>query len=425
MKKIRLDIARRRGSRAEDTLIGIFDSFRDLIDYNESRIPLCSNYTTSIVRQFYNINEVRGRASNKEWYGTKDPNLVLTDIWDFINAQNLNTKLGSLASSTTDITTAGFNRRKKMNLNSIFRGVFSFDLAANYLYPKKIFYSELFKSEVTEEAVESVGIEPNLRFFYTRDPKHEVEQKDVFDSEGNQVFSSTFDNAKVYIDLPKPPSEKFTVDLFVAINFLSDIQAKQIVWNALAVNAIAKTFSESNVEFRIWGISTTEQMGRPKVNLAQIIRIKDYQEAVDTNSIALICGDPRIYRIHLFRNRAYLCDDFGEPNAINEGMGASIHDNDYKKKVMLKSFQELGLYDDEINKKIYEDNKIFIRTCLTEQEAIDEYKRVVGYFEVYAAYQREGGGAEFNKYERFYSLKKRGALAADENDFTTWLRKNP
>lgn len=420
MKKI--EIKAQLSGRNRDILVGVFDSFRDLIDYNKSRVPLCSSYTTSILRETYNATTIRSRANDISWYGTKDPNLVLTDIWDFIDAQNLNTKLSSLASRTSDITTAGFNRRKKMYLNSIFRGVFSFDLASSYLYPKKVFYSEFFKSEVNEEAVESVGIEPNLKFFYTRDPKHEVTQKNVYDSEGNQLFSSTFENAKVYIDLPKPPSEKFTVDLFIAINFLSNVTAQEIVWNALAVNAIAQTFSDSSIEFRIWGISTIQGSGRV---ITEIIRIKDFQEAVDTNSIALICGDPRIYRIHFFRNRAYLCDDFGFPREIESGYGASIHNNDFKKDIMFKTFEALELFDDEFNKKIYPDNKIFVNTCLSEQEAIDEYKRVIEHFEVYSSYQREGGGADFAKYERFYNYRKRGALPSDENDFTTYLRKHP
>ncbi len=38
------------------------------------------------------------------------------------------------------------------------------------------------------------------------------------------MFSSTYDRAKCYIDLPKPKKEKFTVDLFCIATFNSNIQ---------------------------------------------------------------------------------------------------------------------------------------------------------------------------------------------------------
>jgi hypothetical protein len=241
--------------RSKSTVFAVWDSFRDLLEYNKMRMTMCSQYTTSLVKQFYDRNDVARFAARKEWFGTTDVNDALEDVWTFINTEPLNLSLENFNNVTVNITTVGFSQKKKLNLNDLYRGVFSFDLAAPYLYHKRIFYSPLFGQEVALQKVVSEGIEPNLKFYYADEPRHELDRKGVFDSDGNKVFSSTYDRAKCYIDLPKPKRDKFTVDLFCLTTFNSDITASQLVWNALAVNAIANTIINASIELRIWCVT--------------------------------------------------------------------------------------------------------------------------------------------------------------------------
>ena len=76
----------------------------------------------------------------------------------------------------------------------------------------------------------------------------------------------------------------------------------------------------------------------------------------------------------------------------------SLKDEKSAKEVMLKTFEELEIYDDPATQKIYPDNKIFIKQCLSEAEGIAEYRRVIEYFEMYSDYQGLGQGTEINTF---------------------------
>ena len=383
-------------------MVGVFDSYRDLLEYNKDRRTLCSVYTRNLVEDYYTESGVRNAAKAnkdnriKQWLGTTDWGQALEDIWTFINLKSLNTALSQFADRTTNVTTVGFSQRKKIDLNNLYKGVFSFDLAAPYLYPKKEFYSPYFGQEVGWQQVDSEGVEPLLKYYYNGEPRHELEQRDVFDKEGNPVLTSTYDRAKCYIDLPKPKKEGFTVDLFVVSTYSYRIDADQLVWNALAINAVAKTIYDAGIQLRIWSITPLSiEQG---YNMAMITRLKDYDEALDDNSVSIVAADPRFYRVHSFRCRSYLADELGEPRAMGEGMGMSLKDERNAKEVMLKTFEELEIYDDPATQKIYPDNKIFIKQCLSEADGIAEYRRVIEYFEMYSDYQGLGQGTEINTF---------------------------
>jgi hypothetical protein len=404
--------------RSKSTVFAVWDSFRDMLEYNKRRMTMCSQYTTSLVKQFYDRNDVALRAARKEWFGTTDVNDALEDVWTFINTEPLNLSLENFNNMTVNITTVGFSQKKKLNLNDLYRGVFSFDLAAPYLYHKRIFYSPLFGQEVALQKVVSEGIEPNLKFYYADEPKHELDRKGVFDSDGNKVFSSTYDRAKCYIDLPKPKRDKFTVDLFCLTTFNYDITASQLVWNALAVNAIANTIINAAIELRIWCV-TPLQIEKNN-NMFLLTRMKDYQESLDTNAIAIACADPRFYRLHTFRARSYAVDEIGDPNLMDSGMGYSITDIAYAKDSILELFEREQMWDDEQNQLVYKENKIFLNVCLSENQGKTEFRRVIDYFEMFAEWKQMGQSATIEKFERWYKGKLRNTMP-----FSEYLEKYP
>lgn len=388
-------------------MVGVFDSYRDLLEYNKERRTLCSEYTRNLVEEYYTERGLQTAARNnkgnrlRQWLGTTNWPEALEDIWTFINLKSLNKALAQFADNTSNVTTVGFSQRKKIFLNNLYKGVFSFDLAAPYLYPKKEFYSPYFGQEVSWQQVDSEGVEPLLKYYYNGEPRHELEQRDVYDKEGNPVLTSTYDRAKCYIDLPKPKKEGFTVDLFVISTYNYPVNADDLVWNALAINAIAKTIYDAGIQVRIWSITPISI--KEGYNMALITRLKDYDEALDDNSVAVVAADPRFYRVHSFRCRSYLADDLGEPRAMDSGMGRSFPDEKRAKEVMLKTFEELEIYDDPGTQKIYPDNKIFVRQCLSEQAGIDEYNRVIKYFEMYSDYQGLGAGTDIETFDRWWT----------------------
>lgn len=418
MKAVRL--ATKYAGRTKPTIFGIWDSYRDMLEYNKLRRTMCSQYTTNLVKQFYDVSSVRSSATyNKEWFGTTNVDDALEDVWTFINTDPLNLTLQDFNNSTVNITTVGFSQKKKLYLNDLYRGVFSFDLAAAYLYPKKIFYSPFFGQEVGIEKVVSEGIEPNLKFYYSDEPVHELDRKDVYDSDGNQVFSSTYDRAKCYIDLPKPKKEKFTVDLFCIATFNAGIKASQLVWNALAVNAIANTIINAGIELRIWCITPLSiEQG---YNMHLLTRIKDYNESLDTNAIAVVCADPRFYRIHSFRARSFVVDELGEPRLMNDSMGSSITDINYARNSVLELFKAERMFDDEQNEVVYEENKLFLNVCLSEKDGREEYKRVIDYFEMYADWKQIGQGAPIQKFQVWYN----NPTIKNSMPFSEYYQKNP
>jgi microsomal dipeptidase-like Zn-dependent dipeptidase len=134
-----------------------------------------------------------------------------------------------------------------------------------------------------------------------------------------------------------------------------------------------------------------------------------------------VAADPRFYRVHSFRCRSYLADDLGTPDAMGAGMGKSQKDEDNAKRVMLKAFKELEIYDDPVTQKIYEDNKIFIRQCLSEQAGVNEYKRIMEYFEDYADYRTIGTGTDF---KTFQGWKQNKRTFNSQETYDEYLQKN-
>jgi len=361
-------------------------------------------------------------------FGTTDVNDIIGKKTSFLFNNELQNYLQRLRNKTVKVDILDIDQKKEIQFTERDIGIFSFDLASLGLIRIYEYYSPLLKSFVDPDYVRGIETSDGKEIFYhvkvdyipkhrvnfnfklggfysdvlgmivekkdlieeiTNDdiiyyyperqeiPEHPVERKQKIDEEGNEVFGTTY--KKCFIYTPRPEKQLPRIDLIINSTYSFGVDANtSMLWNSMAALAVAEKLSKANANYRILAALPVRTTGSgTPAEVFTFITIKDENQTLDPNKMALIVSDGRFFRYELWKGYFAMQYEAGYNSKIDVGgIGRPITDRNEIKNAYIEYLKkQKGFSDREASKR--EDSKIVFNQVYSEQQAIDDYNRII------------------------------------------------
>jgi hypothetical protein len=239
----------------------------------------------------FSDEQLKYRIEESDWFGDDtDYEKLINGYTSFQDPELLIDVVDQIDSEIPKSLFSGIEK-PKMNINDRF-GIFSFDLASmamTYIY-------DYFDSE--GEKVDSNFVHKTKGKFYDLKTKKEVTQRIRKREDGTDVVISSV--RKCMIDFEKTASQDRAVEIFINSSFSADISPKKIIYNSMAGVAVAKNLTEKGFKVKITAVLGAYN-GIVERDYFHFIPVKRYDQTLDINAIAYVCGDARFFRYQGFK----------------------------------------------------------------------------------------------------------------------------
>jgi hypothetical protein len=247
-----------------------------------------------------------------------------------------------------------------------------------YVAGKSGFYSNILGRLVDKKDLECIEKNNSFLYFYPEQkeiPKHIVEQKHKIGKNGKPMFTTTFKKCFINIEKEKNPLPR--IDLISIPAFGGIITASQIEFNSVALIAICEKLSKSNVNYRLLVSYSGSLPKDTTFKTFSFINIKNENETLDKNQIAILSSDSRFYRYDNFKLKIAMQYNNGLDKLIKKTQTAiPINDVEEIKNIYCKYLSKQTSQSDRDAAK-RPDTKIVIPRALNMQEAQDAYDTVM------------------------------------------------
>lgn len=272
----------------------------------------------------FKLSNIEYKIKNN-WYG------VNTEIDKLFNGytifQNPTLLTDTLKIIDSEIPNELFSgiKKPKMKINDRF-GMFSFDLASmamTYVYE----YFNNQGEKVDSNFVQKVGTD-----FVFLPTNEKVTQKIKRQENGNPVVISSVRNS--LIDFQKKEQEKKAVEIFILCSASSGVKAQDYIYNAMAGIAVAQNLVKKNIQVKVTGLFTTKD-NYDRV-FFHFIPVKNFNQPLDINALAYVCGDARFYRFQGFK--AYFMGWDSLSLKAQSNLGSSFDDLEVISQIIEKEY---------------------------------------------------------------------------------------
>ena len=181
--------------------------------------------------------------------------------------------------------------KPKMKINDKF-GMFSFDLASmamTYVYE---YYT------LKGKKVDSSFVEKSTHKFIYLPTREEVKQKIKRRADGTPVVVSSVRNS--LIDFEKSSKQDRSVEIMVFNSFAGREGADTVIWNAMAAISVAKNLILKGFRVKLTSVLVVTSKDAGKTYF-HFIPAKRFNQPLDINAAAYVCGDPRFFRFQGFK----------------------------------------------------------------------------------------------------------------------------
>jgi len=403
-------------------VVYMYDTYYDFLDFNEEQFRLIDQNPTSrafnIKQDYFAQNSLQSRTRNDSWFGTTDLSEVTNEIRSFLMNNELETETQQLTNQTLPSIDFDLEQKKQLEFTSQEIGIFSFDLASLGLIRVFEYYSPLLKRNVDANYVKSYKVDDNKLVFYhvfaAEIPEHileqrngklfsallntfierndaemktdsngviyfvhpfryEIEKHDVIrrqktNDDGSLKFSSTWKKSFIYI--PVQENHIPQLDLFFVTSFGGGRDARtEIFWNAVLLNTLINLLSKANIRFRVFAGVGNKWRGNEQ-NLS-FTKVKDINDAIDSNLLAILGGDARSYRYNGFK--WYLASgwDSGLDRNINSSFGTVTTDATILKNALIETLTKTNDFGSSREDTINPRTKILVPPVINITEARD------------------------------------------------------
>jgi hypothetical protein len=397
-----------------------FFIFDKMTDYNLFVTTILENTNNANIRQMRDSKFIR-LAPEEDFHGTKDINELKGLKDKFRSLDFIKNQIELFAKSPLSKTIVSFDKKKVLRFNDRELGIFSFDLASAGIHKVKEYYSPKFKATVDPNEVKTVQDGDKFKYFYIGKPPHEVEQRDKLLENGLPKLRTSV--KKVFIDIPKPTKQLPQIDIFITISFAYKVVPDQMRWNALAGIAIAEKLNSANISTRIWAVYGVNYSSDNDAVYA-MIKIKDFSDPLDINSLGILSADSRFFRYDMFKGFIGLPDYIKNGDRVPYYIGYPINNSGTVKQDTLNAMYEAEMFDLPDEKVMYEETKLFLGGVWTENDAKAEYNRVMTYLEQVADRFSSPDGLtkwtpnSVSPNPTFISKEKVDATVKEQNEFT-------
>lgn len=239
---------------------------------------------------YFSERTVKGNVEDG-WYG---PGTELEKLkqgyTSFQDPELLNKAIGQIDNEIPQDMFSAIEK-PKMKINDKF-GMFSFDLASMAMTYAFDYYN-LKGEKVDSSFVEKRG----SKFIYIPE-NEEVKQFIRRREDGTPVVVSSVRNS--LIDFEKTSKQDRSVEIMVFNSFAVGEGARSVVYNSMAAISVAKNLILKGFRVKITSVLVVFHADEKK-RYFHFVPAKRFNQPLDMNAAAYICGDPRFFRYQGFK----------------------------------------------------------------------------------------------------------------------------
>lgn len=296
----------------------IIDHFENLLEYHQwvnQGIQNLSQMNRYADERFNKRQIEKSMLVNPLWFGTGVTYEQLKQgITEFVNPELID-KIYNQISENMSVATQQTIKRKKTHYNPNGLGVFVFDRAAMGMFRLKEFYSPSLDMVVEKHEVKEVH---HKEYQLIRDSSPVIERWE--EKNGKPKIRTNSKNVYAYFE--KVNKSKQAVELVISCGASSKYTSKQLIYSGMSAIVVAKLLQQANIPVRIWVAIGSSPDGFEKTAYACLIPVKNYDQTLDINLLALLTSDPRFFRYEGFKGIVALYDHFKQevPSTLGTGM---------------------------------------------------------------------------------------------------------
>jgi len=297
----------------------IKDDFKNLLEYRqwaETKFKNLSFENETYLNRFTKAFVDDRIRMQPEWFGK---NTSYEEISGGITQYKSPDLIESIYSQVNDkISTATRSKIKvrKINYNPSGLGVFVYDRAAMGLYRLKEYYSHSLDRVVDKSEVSQ---SPN-GYILSADNSKVIERWEEHPDGRPKLRTNS---KKVFAWFPPQSKEKSAVEMFITCGAPAAIDAEKFLYSGIAAIITAQILEIARIPTRISLVIGSSPDEFEETVFASIIPVKNYDETLDINLLALLTSDPRFFRYEGFKGLLGVYDHFGA--SIPPNFGTAMH----------------------------------------------------------------------------------------------------
>ena len=404
------------------TTVFMFDKLFDFPDFiNQVEKIISTGNARNQLNEFNSSTYVSGkiRREGARVFGTTDAELVKSNYTTYLFNNELSQFIEGLRNKTVKSDIVDIDQKKKMQFTSQEIGIFSFDLASlglikvyvyfseamndfvdgNYVKSRRLsngkveFYfiglpaikrhklivtetglwSTVLRKQIPDAQAEKIVNGEIVSYYFPEQlaiPEHVVEQRQAIEN-GRPKFTTTW--KKSFIHIPKVVSKIPRIDIIINSSYSYSVKGDtEMIWSCMAGIALAEKLQQAGVDFRIFVSYSARFMSK---NVFTFVKVKDANEPVNINAIAIAASDPRQFRYLGFKGFVTTAWEAGYDSFITAGIGTPINDSDEIKEAFISYLKKVKDFDQ--SDTIIKNSKIVFTQALSESAAIGKFNDAV------------------------------------------------
>jgi len=301
-------------------------------------------------------------SSNPDWYGTDSLSELQGTIKDFIDKPALDSIIDNVKDLFSTISLGGAFEKDRFIATAMPIGIFDFSLASQGLYKPQEYYSPELDKLIDPNSVRKIQEDPTIFVYYGKEgfnfkayvlvQQQEgtfcMDKKDKYIkkllSEGTEIklakkiAKKQFPNCrlvfrtttrKVYLTRSinnlaedEAGGEKY-VDIVAPIGGLSNQTPRSLMYSVMPSLLLVYFLNNAGIKTRVLGANLTR--GGDYRTMEAFV-IKDYDENLDFNRVAILTADSRIFRYKIFKGIVRAFNKYFNID-VGSGLGSQLSGN--------------------------------------------------------------------------------------------------
>ena len=294
------------------------DNFKSLFEFQswvQSGLENISDLNKNELQRFEEETARRTIKYSSEWYGKEAVyEELVAGVKEYARPDLLD-ELYNKVQHELDAKVTQTLKARKIKFNSMGFGMFCFDRAAMTLYRNEQFYSPSRKQVIDERQVKKVGSQYKNHSDGSKIVKRWEKKADGTD----KVRTHTKD---LFAYFPEVPRDRHSVEFFISPEAAASVPADKMLYCGVSAVIMAELLIKAGVKVKINLVVGSAPDKSRKSYTGCVIPVKQYDETLDRNLIALLTSDPRFMRWDVFKGIVATFDGFKKK--VPAGLGYAV-----------------------------------------------------------------------------------------------------
>ncbi len=298
----------------------IKDDFNDLPEYQRWLKEAMQNLKPSnrYHRVGFSKEVVERQMKDPDWFGDNTSyELLDAGVTEYQNPELLD-ELYQQVNHEISPDVAQKLKARKLRFNALGFGMFSFDRASMTIYRNPEFYSPLLHTKVDSREV----IETEKGFLLKSD-NSEIQKRWEQKADGSPKIRTH--TKKLFAYFPEVPRERHAVEFFISCDGPGSLTAGEMLYGGVSAVIMAELLIKAGIKVKINVVIGSATSNTRSEYVGCIIPVKNYDETLDRNIVALLSSDPRFMRYDGFKGVVAAFDNFSmmAPPGMGYAMNAA------------------------------------------------------------------------------------------------------